>query len=138
MSLVFDSSALLALLRDEIGAALVEELLAEADVPKFAHAANLCEVFYKVALEYGDDAAREDIEDLRRLGIEERGDMDADLWLDAALLIAERRRARKPLALGDAFGVALSRRFDAEFVTADRGELESLAEGSAARILWIR
>ena len=45
MSLVFDSSAMLALLRDEKGAAFVQELL-DSDAPKYAHAVNIVEVFY--------------------------------------------------------------------------------------------
>jgi len=35
MSLVFDSSAMLALLRDEMGADFVQNLLDDADVPKY-------------------------------------------------------------------------------------------------------
>ncbi len=138
MSLVFDSSALLALLRAETGADVVSELLEEADVPKLIHSANLCEVFYRMMGLGGHATATEAIADLRALGIEERSDIDGPFWRDMAALIADRRREGKPLALGDAFGVALTRREDADFVTADRGELEGVRAAGAARIIFIR
>ncbi len=138
MSLVFDSSALLALLRDETGADAVNELIEEADVNKCAHALNLCEVFYRIMGIADFATAQASIETLKAAGIEERGDMDAVFWRDVAALIADRRREKQPLALGDAVGVALARRLDADFVTADRSELEAVRAAGACRIIYIR
>lgn len=133
MSLVFDSSAMLALLRDEKGADAVSDLLSDADVPKLAHAVNLCEVFYDVLRTGGEADAEAGIAALQREGIEERDDMEEAFWRDVAALVAKYRNGGKRLALGDAFGVALARRLNAAFVTADHGELDALAAVGAAR-----
>ncbi len=158
MSLVFDSSALLALLKGEPGSDFVRELLEDADVPKLAHAVNLCEVFYdflaRGAAETASaetasaetasaetasaETASEAISDLFSLGIEERGDSDGPFWRDVATVIATQRRSGHRLALGDAWGVALARRLDADFVTADRGELEAVAAAGLCRVTFIR
>lgn len=138
MSLVFDSSALLVVLRGEAGAEQVEGLLEDADVPKCIHAVNLTEVFYRVMSESDHATAQASVTALRAVGILERGDMDEALWRDAAALIADRRRERKPLALGDAFGVALARRLGADFVTADRVEIEPLHQANIMRAILIR
>lgn len=42
------------------------------------------------------------------------------------------------LALGDAFGVALSRRLNGEFVTKDRTEIEPMHDAGFCRALFIR
>ncbi len=143
MSLVFDSSALLALLKGEPGSDFVRELLEDADVPKLAHAVNLCEVFYDflargAAETASAETASEAISDLFSLGIEERGDSDGPFWRDVATVIATQRRSGHRLALGDAWGVALARRLDADFVTADRGELEAVAAAGLCRVTFIR
>jgi PIN domain nuclease of toxin-antitoxin system len=143
VSLVFDSSALLALLKGEPGSDFVRELLEDADVPKLAHAVNLCEVFYDflargAAETASAETASEAISDLFSLGIEERGDSDGPFWRDVATVIATQRRSGHRLALGDAWGVALARRLDADFVTADRGELEAVAAAGLCRVTFIR
>lgn len=47
--IVLDSSAMLALLRGETEGTVVWETLEEAEVPVYAHAINLCEVFYDLS-----------------------------------------------------------------------------------------
>lgn len=142
--IVFDSSALLAYARDETGGDFVNGLLFDADVPKFVHAANLCEVYHltwRLEEEQGGNGrtkAESDVHDLLRLGIEERADMDAAFWRDAAELIAKRRLSGASLALGDAFGVSLARRLKAQFITADRAEIEPLRAAGLVNALFIR
>ncbi len=138
MSLVFDSSAMLAVLRDEPGADFVQGLLDDADVPKHAHAVNLVEVFYDALREHDAAKAEATIAGFAAAGIMERGDMDGAFWRDVATVITTQRTAGHRLALGDAFGVALARRLDADFVTADRGELEAVAAAGLCRVTFIR
>lgn len=73
---------------------------------------------------------------LGQVGVQFVETMDAPLWEDAARLKSQFRR----VALADCFGLALARRLDAEFLTADRHELEALSNASArvANILFIR
>jgi len=77
MNAVIDASALIAFLRDESGADVVERVLASAD-KCWAHALNLCEVYYDFWRASNQDAAEAAITDLIGLGIEERADMDSE------------------------------------------------------------
>lgn len=139
MNYVFDSSAMLAVLRAENGGRGVTALMATPGAACYAHAVNLCEVFYDVLRTGGAAMAENSVATLQRDGIEERGDLDGDFWRDVAALVARYRSGKgNRLALGDAFGLALARRLDADFVTADRGELETVAADGTARIIFIR
>ena len=71
---------------------------------------------------------------LENIGVALVEAMDADLWRDAARLKSQFRR----VSLADCFGVALSRRLDAPFITSDRHELEALEAAGVAQFLFIR
>lgn len=73
-----------------------------------------------------------------RAGVVERDDMDSDFLRDAAELIVGRRLASASLPLGDALGVALARRLGAQFVTADRAEIEPLERMGLVEAVFIR
>lgn len=141
---------MLALLNRELGGETVRDILENKNVTSYAHAVNLCEVFYDFGPQsLADNRERAELF-LQRLfltGVTERQDMDAEFWRDIAFLIAERRaqlpRPEKPneksrLALGDAFGLALARRLDCEFVTADKTEIEPLQNAGLCRAHFIR
>lgn len=81
----------------------------------------------------GDVAADLALENLQNAGVRVI-ESDANLWRDAAKLKSRFRR----VSLADCFGVALARRFDAEFVTADRHELEALEAAGVADFTFIR
>ena len=138
--IVFDSSAMLAYLQSEAGGDLVRDVLTDPDrdVPVYAHAVNLCEVFYAFLRIGGAALAEEVMADLKADGVEERNDMDATFWRDVAGIIATQRTAGEHLALGDAFGLALARREGADFYTADRHELEAVAKAGLCAIIFIR
>ncbi len=127
--IVLDSSAMLALLREEPGHELVAALLhdGEREISVLAHGINLCEVHYNIALEYSVAHADEALESLIDDGIVERNDMDSAFWRDVAFVIHTQRSAGFKLALGDACGLALARRVKGEFYTSDRAELQHLA-----------
>lgn len=137
--IVLDSSAMLAYLNSEPGGDLVRDLLEDPDrdVPVYAHAVNLCEVFYNFGRS-GPAASATALAILKGAGVEERADMDAAFWQDAASLIAAQRGQGLHLALGDAFGLALARRENADFYTADRHELASVAASGLASVVFIR
>ena len=136
--MVFDSSAVVAYVRGENGADYVTDLLDDADVEKYIHAANLCETFHLLTRSDGRDFAKDAVRDLVRIGVIERGDMDGALWRDAADLIADRRIAGASLALGDALGIALARRLGVPFVTADHGELDALDKAGICEFIFVR
>lgn len=143
---VLDSSAMIAYLKREPGGDVVAALL-QGDEAIYAHAINLVEVFYDFLGKSSPSGAEQAIADLKTDGIIERSDLDGAFWRDVASIIAARRaqapRPDKPnqkprLALGDACGLALSRRLDAEFVSADRAELDPIHQTELAKVLFIR
>lgn len=141
---------MLALLRGEPGGDVVESLfdqLEEGDFGLFAHSTNLAEVFYEMIATDGRGAAETAIADFKGAGLIERADLDGAFWREMADLIAFRRsiprdpgkpNAVPPLALGDAFGVTLANRLGAQFVTADRTEIEPLVLAGKCMALFIR
>jgi PIN domain nuclease of toxin-antitoxin system len=131
--MVFDSSALLAWQFQEEGRGFVEELLSEADVPMYLHAANEAEVLCKVAQRVDLMAARVALRSIQAMGVRTLHDMDAAFIEDVAALKADWN-----VALGDCFGVALTRRLGADFITADRGEMGKIKAAGVCAVTFIR
>jgi PIN domain nuclease of toxin-antitoxin system len=133
VSTVIDASALIAFLRDEPGADVVENVLSAPD-KCYAHALNLCEVYYDFFRASNQDAAEAAISDLLGLGIEDRTDMDSEFWRDPGGLKAVHRR----VSLADCCALALARRLGARLVTADRHEFEPILSAGISQIEFIR
>src|SRR5262249_54863391 len=110
MTGIFDSSALLALLRDEAGADVVDSLLSDRANVCLAHAVNLCEVYYDIARALDEAQARAAIQRLLLAGIGVREDMDTAFWQEAGRIKAQYRR----VSLADCFCITLARRVNAE------------------------
>ena len=102
------------------------------------HSVNLCEVFQKISFFADEKTAHESLRTLRAAGLEERNDLDAALWQDAAQLVATQRRNRHALSLGDSFCIALARRLNAEIVTGDHPEFEPIETSKIARVVFFR
>lgn len=130
---VFDANALIALLRKEPGEDTIKALLASSS-DCFIHAINLAEVFYDVSRTYDVLTARTRIEELELAGLIERRDLDVPFREDVAQLKADWRR----VSLADCCGLALARRLDAQFVTADHHELDVLADAGVCQIHFFR
>lgn len=129
---------MVAYLRGEPGHEIVAALLGDADrdVPVYAHAVNAFEVFHLLLSTVGGAAGA--LADLKADGVLIRRDLDDAFWQDAAGLVATQRRHGLQLAQGDAFGLALARRESADFYTANRHELASVAAAGMASIVFIR
>ena len=138
--IVLDSSAMVAYLRGEPGHEMVAALLSDPDrdVPIYAHAVNVFEVFHLLLRTMGTGGATTALDDLKADGVLIRRDLDDAFWQDAAALVAAQRGQGLQLAQGDAFGLALARRENADFYTADRHELTSVAASGLASIVFIR
>lgn len=133
MSAVIDASALIAFLRGEPGAEVAESFLL-APQHCFAHALNLCEVYYDFCRASNEDAAEAAISDLLALGIEERTDMDSEFWRDVGRLKAVHRK----VSLADCCALALTRNLGASLISADRHEFEPLIVTGVCHIEFIR
>ncbi len=141
---------MLAHLRGEPGGALVTSILGDTTATVYAHSVNLVEVRYSFGAPSIPDNSQKASAALTQLfasGVQERRDNDGPFFEDVALLIAERRaQPRDParlqsvptLALGDAFGLALSRRLGAPFVTADQSEVAPMQAAGFGVALFIR
>lgn len=135
--IVLDSSAMLAYLRGELGGETVRDILAQNSTV-YAHAVNLCEVYYDFFRNSDNSTAENAIVCLKADGIIERNDMDSTFWRDVATIITTQRKSGNRLALGDAFGLALARREDSVFYTADRSELQPVMARGLCKVTFIR
>ena len=131
---VLDSGAMIAYLGAEIGGDAIRKMIEENDCFLCAHAVNLCEVFYHFSRLHDVLVARRMMAALQNDGVQTRTDLDETICEDAAQIKAEWRR----VSLADCFGVALSRRLNADFLTTDRSELTKLESAGIARITFIR
>ncbi len=119
---IMDACALIAFLRDEDGADIIEQMFNDADISCSAHAINLCEVYYDFLRVADYKTAVGAIKDLIGFGLVIREDMDSGLWRAAGDLKSKYR-----LSLADCFAVALTSRIDGELVTSDHHEFDSTA-----------
>jgi PIN domain nuclease of toxin-antitoxin system len=133
MRTVLDASALIAYLRDEPGAEEGQNLLSLTQA-SYAHALNLCEVYYDFWRASSQATAESAIADLITFGIEERNDMDSQFWREVGHLKAIYRR----VSLADCCTLALAKKLDATLVSADRHEFEPLLAVGICQIELIR
>ena len=133
MPSVLDACAVIAFLRDEPGAEVVERFLAKEPPDCMVHAINLCEVYYDFLRVSGEDSAIWAIAVVRSIGLIVREDMDEAFWQQAG-----RFKVAHRLPLADAFALSLADRFAANLLTSDRGDFTRVAEAGACRILFIR
>lgn len=115
MNIVLDASAMIAFLRDEAGAEAVMDQMRQPERNMFAHALNLCEVYYDFARASEEAIADEAINDLFALGVTERNDMHAGFWRAMGRL----KSSYKRVSLADCAALALAANSDAVLLTAD-------------------
>lgn len=130
---VCDSNALIAFLRTEAGADVVEKILLDKSNQIYAHSINLCEVYYDT-IRFSDELAAENaIKTITMLGVIERGDFDTNFWKEVGKL-----KANYKASLADFCGVVLTNRLGGTFLTADRHEFDKLAANNVCSIQFIR
>lgn len=134
MNRVLDACAMIAFLRDEPGAEVVEGILTHPTDRCFAHAVNLCEVYYDFLRSSDVRTARMAIDDLERTGIQARRDMSRAYWLRVGGLKGSIRK----ISLADCFALALSEKLIGDVVTSDHHEFDPLVEAKLARVTFIR
>ena len=133
MNCVLDACAMIALLRAEPGEEVVWAHLLDPAHTCYAHALNLSEVYYYFHRNAGEAAADAAIEDLRYLGVIERGDFDEAFWKDAGKL-----KAGGHIALADCIAVALTNRLGGTVLTSDHGEFDPVAAAGLCPVTFIR
>jgi predicted nucleic acid-binding protein len=132
MVYVIDSSAMIAMLRKEPGWDFVRDIIADPDNSCYAHALNLCEVFYDFMRAANETEAEQAIVDLFRVGVAERNDIDAVFWRQVSRLKAIHRK----VSLADCFAIALVLRLGGELVTSDHHELDQIQAAGVCPIIF--
>lgn len=134
MDHVLDACAMIAFLRGERGADGVAALLSNPEHTCYAHAVNLCEVFYDFVRASDLRTARSALRDLSRVGVISRRDMGRRFWQQVGELKGTIRR----VSLADCFAIALAQSLNAPVVTSDHGEFDALVARKTCRVVFIR
>ena len=130
---ILDSSAMIAYLREESGAVIVNQILADPNNLCFAHAINLCEVYYDAIRIGGPDDAEKSLDGLFALGVIERNDFDTSFWKEVGKIKAHNRAS-----LADCCAVALANKLRGTVITSDHHEFDKIAEDSVCQVQFIR
>ena len=125
---------MIAYLRGETGADVVSNVLLEPSHQSFAHALNLCEVYYDFYRASGAAIASEAVKDLIAVGIQPRHDISLEFWQAAGVLKANLRR----VSLADCFAIALAQALSGRVLTSDHGEFDSLSAQGVCEVEFIR
>jgi predicted nucleic acid-binding protein len=124
---------MLAYLKGEPGAPVVDGVLKQSGRDCFAHSINLCEVYYDVLRAADEPTADQAIRDLLNAGVIERDEMDQPFWRDAGKI-----KSRGRISIADAFCATLANRVGGEVVTSDRREFEPLHQAGVCDVHFIR
>jgi predicted nucleic acid-binding protein len=125
---------MIAWLRGEQGADVVDHILLDPSHRCLAHSINLCEVYYDAYRHGGELTAHSALQDLERAGIVAREDMSPAIWQSAGALKAVRRR----ISLADCLAVTLALFAGGTFLTSDHHEFDAFATEEHYQIAFIR
>lgn len=124
---------MIAYLKGEAGAPVVDRALRNPQDAAFAHSVNLCEVYYDFLRHSNDATARQAIADLLADGVVERKDLSRRFWRQVG-----QHKARGGISLTDCFCITLAQELKGEVVTSDHGEFDRLVPLALCPILFIR
>ena len=131
---VLDACAMLAFLLREPGAVVVDTLMSAANTICYAHAVNLCEVYYDFVRNHGQPTAKQVIQDLLKAGVVLRDDLDIGFWQQ----VGDLKVTPGKLSLADCFALTLALKLGAILVTSDHHEFDPVASSGLQSILFIR
>jgi len=133
MIVILDACAMIAYLRDEAGADVVEQLLLDEETICYAHAINVCELYYDFLRVSDRDTALAAVADLQAMGLLIHEEVESALWQMAGDYKASQR-----LSLADCFALALTNRLGGELVTSDHHEFDTVQTRGLASIRFFR
>ena len=111
-----------------------KQALLDSESQCYAHALNLCEVFYDFHRASGRHEALQAIADLARIGVTEDANLAPGVWQGAGTLKANLRR----VSLADCFAIELAERMRGTILTADHHEFDALVGQPRYSIRFIR
>jgi predicted nucleic acid-binding protein len=133
MIYVLDARAMLAYLRNEPGADVVEKALLDTSGQCLAHSINLCEVYYIFHRGGGEADAAAAIRDLKHVGVVERDDFDETFWKDVGKL-----KAGGGISIPDCFAVTPAKNEGGTVLTSDHNEFDSVAAAGVCSVTFFR
>lgn len=134
MKVILDACAVIALVKDEAVAEIVEEYLLGNDYECMIHSVNLCEVYYGFLRSDGEEFTKEIINKLQNSNVSFRSDLTMDFWQQLARYKASIRR----LSWADCFALTLANREQGLLVTSDRKEFGPVVPLNICAIHFIR
>jgi PIN domain nuclease of toxin-antitoxin system len=126
-----DACAMIAFLRGEQGSDIVQNIL-DASNRSFAHAINVCEVYYDFVRRGDRATARSAVHDLTTVGVHIRHDLQPHFWMR----VGELKGTLGRISLADCFAIQLSRVLRAQVVTSDHHEFDRLTALGACDVLF--
>lgn len=129
--IVFDAYAIMTLLEDEPGAAIINDLIVDENTEILMSDVNLGEVYYILLRRNGKSAAEEVIENVL---LEETIKIEEAQW--GRIKSAAEIKAGGSLSYPDAFALSLAREFQAKLVTG-YPEIQAIAAKAAVEIIWL-
>ena len=130
---VVDACALIAYLRDEPGAEVLESLMADLQNDLSMHGVTLGEVYYDTRRVADQDSAWQVLTDVVGLPISVVRDLS-----DGFLAAAGEFKAGHRISYADAFVLALAQRTRASVITTDHHEFDPIEQTGQIVFHWLR
>jgi len=134
MKVILDACAVIALVKDELGADVVEAYLLNDDHECMIHSINLCEVYYGFFRTEGEPFAQGIIQRLQQAKISVRSDLTMEFWQQVGKYKAIITR----ISLADCFALTLANWENGVLLTSDRKEFEPIINFGFCTIEFIR
>jgi len=133
---VLDACAMLAVLSNESGADVVDDIYEKAssgDVGLAMNKLNLLEVYYDLLRTYGKDRADEVLEEIRQLPIKFYSELTDEIFFEAGRL-----KTTYKISVADSIALAQAITINGTIVTADHHEFDVIEEKESISFHWIR
>ena len=133
---VLDACAMIAVLSDEPGADIVEEIYEKAnsgEVVLAMNKINLLEVYYDLIRTYGKDRADKVMDEIRKLPIHIYSEITDEIFIEAG-----RMKTSYKMSLADSIALAQTITIDGKLITADHHEFDVIENLESIRFKWIR
>jgi predicted nucleic acid-binding protein len=128
-----DACAVIAYLRNEVGAEVLKELIERPTTFLAMHVCNLGEVFYDFFRDDGLTAAQTAWTSTLALPLLLRRDADDAFVQRVGVIKVEER-----ISFADAFALALAERLDIPLITTDHHEFDAVERKGHFRFVWLR
>jgi len=136
MPYVLDACALLALLRNEVGANKVADIINAANsgnVKIIMHKANLLEVYYDLIRCVGKRSADEILSEIKKRPIEINAEITDEIFEEAGRL-----KATYKISFADSFALSQAKAVNGRLLTSDHHEFDVIEGKEGIVFDWLR